>query len=412
MTVFPLEFNLSADKKITFKTAAHLLKWCDNELTNWQILSGVSIPFHGNVFSEIQSPIDRLKGATNNYVTLPDQSNFEQELRNWAAHLSQMIANSQYISSESPLGAHIREAGKRDRELCAAAYFLAIQPSASNQSFTRLTATASSFLAMYFLGVSPDTAKAAIRTLEQSSLSVKELVSRIELLEHELDERLKAAESNTTSRLDRLFKLIGSQIRSKRKLYEENRDSTVSDLLTHVQRETKSAREKILEFEEFTKKKIALQGPILYWQNKRWWHRLSTGFAALAFVVYLGLCVKMVSSTFWTRYKSVFDFLDQWRDAGLGAVAVLGGFLAVALMLARILYRLFASQLHLWNDASERVTMIQTYLALAEKGHAKEEFLGALLSRLFSPASDGIVRDDLGTIGPIDLASRFTGTRQ
>jgi hypothetical protein len=412
MPVFPYEFSLASAKKVIFKNSDQLSRWCEKELENWNALNGAQLPFHQNIYAEIQSPIERVRSALSNYTSLPDQSNFEQDLRSWLANLSQMITNSQYICSDAPMGVHIREAAKKDRELGAAAYFLAIQPNNSSQNFTRLTATASSFLALYYLGISPDTARAAVRTVEESSLAVKEQVSKAEMLEHEVSTRLNAVEQTTERRLERLFKLVADQIKSKRVLYRKRRDETVSELLDYVKRETKTSREKIMEFEEFTKNKVALQGPIHYWQNKRWWHRLSTGLAALGFVGYLGLCAKIASSTFWTRYQSVFDFLDQWRDAGLGAVAVLGGFLAVALMLARVLYRLFASQLHLWNDASERVTMIQTYLALAEKGHAKEEFLGALLSRLFSPASDGIVRDDLGAIGPIDLASKFTGSRQ
>ena len=50
--------------------------------------------------------------------------------------------------------------------------------------------------------------------------------------------------------------------------------------------------------------------------------------------------------------------------------------------------------------------MIQTYLALAQKGHAKEEFLGALLARLFSPSSDGVVKDDFSSVGPMDFVMK------
>jgi hypothetical protein len=412
MTLFPLQLELSQDRKVTFKTPAALLKWCEKELENWQPLNGVQLPFHGNLFAEIASPIDKVKNALNNFTLSPDQSNFENDLRTWAAQLSQMIAQSRYICSESPLGIHIREAANRDKVLCTATYFLAIQPSATNLNFNKLTGTASSYLALFYLGVSPDTAQAAVKTLERSALLINEKSSNIENLEHQVEERLKSVELKTEKRLTRLFGLVRSQLKSKRTKYTENRDQTVKDLLEYVKQETKTSRDKIVEFEEFTKNKVALQGPIHYWQDKRWWHRLSTALSGLAFLVYLGVCVKIASSTFWARYQSFFEFLDQWKDTGLGAVALLGGLLAVALMLARVLYRIFASQLHLWNDASERVTMIQTYLALAEKGHAKEEFLGALLSRLFSPASDGIVRDDLGSIGPIDLASKLTGTRQ
>ena len=53
--------------------------------------------------------------------------------------------------------------------------------------------------------------------------------------------------------------------------------------------------------------------------------------------------------------------------------------------------------------------MIQTYLALAAEGHAKEEFLGALMQRLFSPSTDGIVKAELGTVGPMDALLKAAG---
>ena len=102
------------------------------------------------------------------------------------------------------------------------------------------------------------------------------------------------------------------------------------------------------------------------------------------------------------KYTNAAGYLEIPKKLGLEGVAVSIVLITIALIVSRIIYRLFASQLHLWNDSSERVTMIQTYLALSVKGHAKEEHMGALIQRLFAPASEGVVKDDLGPIGPID----------
>ena len=50
--------------------------------------------------------------------------------------------------------------------------------------------------------------------------------------------------------------------------------------------------------------------------------------------------------------------------------------------------------------------MVNTYLALADGGHAKEANMVALYNRLFAPAADGIVKDDLGSIGVGDYLQR------
>ena len=410
MTFFSLQLEVSPERKLTFKTPATLLKWCDKELENWQPLNGVQLPFHGSLFSEISSPIDRIKNALNNYTSSPDQPNFEQELRNCASQLSQMISQSRYICSQSPLGIHIREAANRDQELCAATYFLAIQPSATSVNFTRLTGTASSYLAMFYLGVSPDTAQAAVKTLEQSSLSIKEKASNIENLEHQVEERLKAVEMKTEIRLNRLFGLVRSQLKSKRAHYFEKRDETVKDLLEFVQKQTNLSKEKITEFEEFTKDKISLQGPIHYWESKMRIHRTAAITSGCIFLVYCGIIFYYGRNLVLDTYGGVVQFLDSWHDASVASVGLFGAIVALFLVFARVIYRIFSSQLHLWNDSAERITMTETYLSLAERGHAREELLGALFSRLFSPASDGIVRDDLGAVSPLDALSKsFSG---
>jgi len=48
-------------------------------------------------------------------------------------------------------------------------------------------------------------------------------------------------------------------------------------------------------------------------------------------------------------------------------------------------------------------------LAMAQKEHVKEEFLGALLHRLFSPSADGIVKSDLGSVSIADMLMNKVG---
>lgn len=61
----------------------------------------------------------------------------------------------------------------------------------------------------------------------------------------------------------------------------------------------------------------------------------------------------------------------------------------------RILVRILLSHLHLGTDANERVTMIQTYLALLREGNSLQENEKQLiLAALFRPSTDGIVKDD------------------
>jgi hypothetical protein len=76
----------------------------------------------------------------------------------------------------------------------------------------------------------------------------------------------------------------------------------------------------------------------------------------------------------------------------------LGSFLLLATIcfwLLRLLVRVFLSNMHLENDASERVTMAKTYLALLRKGRLPEKAdISVVLAALFRPSGDGIVKDE------------------
>lgn len=61
----------------------------------------------------------------------------------------------------------------------------------------------------------------------------------------------------------------------------------------------------------------------------------------------------------------------------------------------RLLVRIFLSNLHLENDAAERVTMAKTYLALIrDSALPKGENISTILAALFRPTGDGIVKDE------------------
>ena len=56
---------------------------------------------------------------------------------------------------------------------------------------------------------------------------------------------------------------------------------------------------------------------------------------------------------------------------------------------------MFLNHQHLGTDAAQRVTMVQTYLALIESDKLpKDEDRKLILQSLFRPGSDGIVKDD------------------
>jgi len=79
---------------------------------------------------------------------------------------------------------------------------------------------------------------------------------------------------------------------------------------------------------------------------------------------------------------------EYWRIAVLIASALF------CVWVVRILVRLLLSNIHLLTDARERVTMVQTYLALMRRGKLKDDERMFILQTLFRPTPTGIVKDD------------------
>lgn len=70
---------------------------------------------------------------------------------------------------------------------------------------------------------------------------------------------------------------------------------------------------------------------------------------------------------------------------------------------------LFMAHTHLRTDAQERRTMIHTYLSLLRKGQGpKEEDRQLILQTLFRPSTTGMIKEDAGPSGLVDLVNRIS----
>jgi hypothetical protein len=142
--------------------------------------------------------------------------------------------------------------------------------------------------------------------------------------------------------------------------------------------------------EAFTEE-MKLRGPVGYWTTRKEFHEGRTwrfmcgtfvSFAVLAGVLGAGAWAAAVTSADPAKP-------DPWKLVVLGLVGVLG------IWVVRLVVRMFLSHHHLATDAAERVTMAQTYLALmADEKLPSEDDRKLVLTPLFRPAADGIVKDE------------------
>jgi Family of unknown function (DUF6161) len=167
-------------------------------------------------------------------------------------------------------------------------------------------------------------------------------------------------------------------------------------------------------------KHMALAAPVEYWQSKQTrhfkWMCATGGLTAIAMLVVGWLLhhelaevsAKAAASAVAGSAKQegvvgLLSALTTWR---LGSFILLA---TLAFWVLRLLVRVFLSNMHLENDAAERVTMVKTYLAFTRHGQltGDSDNLTAILAALFRPTGDGIVKDDGAPPGLYELLTKL-----
>ena len=151
-------------------------------------------------------------------------------------------------------------------------------------------------------------------------------------------------------------------------------------------------------------KHMSLAAPVEYWETKQKRHfnwMVVTGLVTAVGMVAAGVLLHCELAAVAQQATSTTTSTKEGVVGVLSAIATwrLGSFLLLATLafwVLRLLVRIFLSNLHLENDAAERVTMVKTYLALIRDGKlsSDSENLKAVLAALFRPTGDGIVKDE------------------
>jgi len=163
-----------------------------------------------------------------------------------------------------------------------------------------------------------------------------------------------------------------------------------------------NSEQELQSIEQTYDSKLALQSSVSYWSRKRKHHQdvmLFVGIATLFLAVLVG------GGFIW----AAVEFLSEsFRDVPLWKLGLMAAISTFGIWLVRISAKIFISNLHLRTDADERVTMIQTYLALMREGQGpKDGERQLILQTLFRPSSTGFISDD-GPANFTDLVSRLS----
>lgn len=231
-----------------------------------------------------------------------------------------------------------------------------------------------------------DTADNNKKTIDQLLASIHERTDRSHQI---LSTQIKAAE-NVLQKLKEAYEKSETDYSTYTKKVASGVDESINE-----------AQERINAFKKGYQAEIALKEPVTYWQEKAEQHALSSnrfGIAALATALVAGYLAI-------TELPSILQ-VDKGEPPPYFGIAITVAVSTLALWLLRVLVRSYLGQSHLKSDADERVAMVKTYLALMESNRAPTDTLGPVLSALFRPASDGLVKDDSMPLGLTEFLTR------
>lgn len=137
---------------------------------------------------------------------------------------------------------------------------------------------------------------------------------------------------------------------------------------------------------------MSVQAPTTYWRTKKRWHYGAAALWALLFILVAGIGASLTYYRVWlSTVAPELALYQSHRDLpapsyGVFIPIIAAGFLIVWVL--RIISRQILANLSGAEDASERVSMVMTFLALMQKpDHVKADDRILILSALFRPGS-------------------------
>ena len=166
-----------------------------------------------------------------------------------------------------------------------------------------------------------------------------------------------------------------------------------------------AAARSIRAVEDTYREHMGLKAPVEYWKAKAGQHEKSEIRARAWVIAFFVITLPAMAVAFGVTGSALIEKALEIRPQGappfptaifIIASAGLASCAGLVFWAGRLLTKLYLSQHHLRQDAQERATMTETYLALIENGAATEADRQVILNALFRNTPDGIVKEDGG----------------
>jgi len=363
-----------------FNTSEELLSWIKSEKTASKWLGTASqqgghtriqsmvtnwlTEIH-NQISAVQSSPTATKEFSNNYRSLSDQ--IEQKLEN------------RFILLE---GDSIREfiLSLKDKDPGLASHALA-----------------------YFCGADMDASPKSLQGYFRA-LCFQENISDKANAEAQAIVELKSSHSKT-------FDEVVSRVEGTKTAFEGHLKSAAQqqrEQETHFKKIVEDGTKELEALKKTYDQEMSLRASVAYWKEKAKWNKIAAivfgAVAAIIGLVFAGGLVYYAN----TVLQGTADSPPKWWEVGTMVILATFGIWAI-----RVFVQLMYSNTHLASDASERVTMILTYLAMMRESvlptHEQNKLL--ILQALFRPGSTGVIKDDGSPSTWLDFIAQKVGGR-
>jgi hypothetical protein len=390
-----------------WKTHEEVVNWISQLQNQWAWLSGLGHQSTQNVWQTIYTNLNSITSILQQSINFRSQNNLpnadsylataQTSLENFIRPYPWLLQNSaqrRFIEdvreTRHPLEAGLIVASWMNQDLNGAPFRYAVSALLQSELYER--------------GIK-DRMKTESATLKKLAGDMQSTLTQYQ-----------EAERAQTNRFENLHSGLTSQQSAQQTTFEESQLKRTD--AWELQRNT--AQSELDNIKNTYDQHMAIAAPVDYWEAKRTKHRNLTLISGVAFIIGVGsvglfLSSKMQSISAALKLATsnpqpvaasanqaassvqaasqmpvtVSSAITTWEIATFVMVAVL------CFWILRLLVRIFLSNMHLENDAAERVTMAKTYLALIRSdGLSKEGNIDAVLAALFRPTGDGIVKDE------------------
>ncbi|MBN2731493.1 MAG: DUF2975 domain-containing protein [Balneolaceae bacterium] len=358
-TLFTVNLGENGGRKY-FYSIKRIKEWINKEIKYWNWIRSASIAGKNNLIQKHLQPIELLK----NEVSGLDKENdsFEESLNRVENLINKYYGQNEILHSSHPKAKYVQKIKKESKERAAYTLFQFYGININSNHSDHVIGLLYGFL--------------YDRDIKSFNESNREVINELEISLKEHVEEFHKVINEKESALDSLADTKRDSLNKR----EEEFDSFIEN-----------AEKEINKIEQVYDKRLALQASVRYWKTKAESHedfaREYRNYFAWSLVI------TSILLTLEIYYLLNNYGINNAPPYWITAIVILTG--AVCVWVARILAKIFLSNIHLKTEAEERRVMILTFLSLLRREEAiSDDDKRVILQTLFRPSATGILKED------------------